>query len=120
MGGLRNFIFLTGSEIFIENNQNLTVHLKSSDSRVEALKKNKHNLYLVVYDPSVKWVGTFLRGKWYLIQKPICTGSTKSKRFEHFSFDWRYRRGVGFGQQRLLTDSEIEFFREENYLKLDN
>jgi len=119
MHRLKNFIFLTGSEILIQNNTHLTVHLGLKDSRVEAINNNRENLYFVVYNPSVKWVGTFQREKWYLIPKPRYTGSTTSKKVYHFSFDWRYKLNVGFGQQRLLTNSEVDFFRENNYLKLD-
>lgn len=95
------------------------MHLGLKDSRIEAINKNREKLYLVVYNPSVKWIGTFLRDKWYLIPLPKYTGSTTSKKAYHFSFDWRYKWKVGYGQQRLLNNTEVTFFRENNYLKLD-
>lgn len=118
MRELKNFIFLTENEILIQNNTSLTIHLKGNDSRAKAIENNKNNLYLIVYNPGVKWVGTFLRNRWYLIPELRYTGKTKANNLINYSFHWCYSSKNGFPKQRELTNSEVKNFREKNYLEL--
>lgn len=116
MRQLKNYVFLTGSEILIRNSYQLTVHLPKDDTRLDAIMKNKDKeLFFVVYEPLVKWYGTFLKSRWYLIPRPISTGKVISKNYVHLSFDWRYKY-KNSNPSRELTTAEIDFFRQNNYL----
>lgn len=119
---LKNYIFLTGSEIKIHSSYQLSVHLSVTDPRVKAILNNKDKkLYFIVLNPVVSWIGTFTPSKWYFFSEIKYTGkmitqkSSTSSKIMNLSFNWRLKY-KNYNPTRELTTQEVEFFRANNYL----
>jgi hypothetical protein len=117
----KEFIFLTRNEVQISTSYQLTIHLRHDDPRTKKIMNSykESNLSLVIVDPMVKWVGTFMPGKFYYFPNIFYTGRVKTRTHWHFSFNWRYKYRNDFGKVKQLTDEQIEFFRNNNYINAD-
>jgi hypothetical protein len=104
-------IFLTGFEVQIQNTYQLSVYLPTNDSRLAAILKNKDKeLYFVVYDPRVRWVGTFTPNTWYLFPNPFFIGKVSTLNYTHLKFNWRYKYKKE-NPSKELTKEEVDSFR---------
>lgn len=116
-----SYVFLTRGEIHAHTNNSISIHLRKNDPRTKIVSDgiSTNTLKIVTVDPKCQGFFDFYRGNWYLINYLVYTGSSIHSGYNHYSFQYRFKKEFSWQEgegAKILTNEEITKFR--NTLKL--
>ena len=114
---MKNYIFLTRTQIEIVSSSSMFVHLKKGDKRIDKIHKGLESgtLKIVTVNPYSKNFNKFYKDNWYLIETIQFVEHFSHSGYEHYVFQYKFEKNFYWEKEgiKVLDMSEISTFRKK-------